>query len=168
MAAAGRTGLNGWARPCLAGHIDRARPHSPHVQCGACYRGYWDVEVSAVVTTLPGNNNQFRLLARIQQAGTAGYDGYMLRTNQTSGTDQVFLERIDNGSIVGLLVMSKELAVGDALVLRVKGATLEAWHRRGTTWTKLGAASDSRYSADGRVGVGIRGKAGRLDNFGAR
>src|SRR5262249_8633507 len=100
-----------------------------------------DVEVSAQVTTLPGNNNQFRLLARIQQPGTSGYDGYMLRTNQLSGTDQVLLERVDNASIVTLVTLSKELAVGDVLLLRVKGSTLEAWHRRGTTWTRLGTAT---------------------------
>jgi hypothetical protein len=92
----------------------------------------------------------------------------MLRTNQTSGTDQVLLERVDNGVIVGLLAMSKELAAGDTLVLRVKGATLEAWHRRGTTWTMLGAVGDTRYAAAGYVGLGIRGKTGRLDDFGVR
>ena len=52
-----------------------------------------DVEVWARITTLPGTNNAVRLYARLQQAGTAGFDGYMLRTNQLAGTDEVFLER---------------------------------------------------------------------------
>ena len=64
--------------------------------------------------------------------------------------------------------MSKELASGDTLLLRAKGQSLEAWHKRGTTWTQLGAVNDSTYQAAGRVGVGIRGKTGRLDDFGAR
>jgi hypothetical protein len=92
----------------------------------------------------------------------------MLRTNQTSGTDEVFLERIDNGAIVRLATLSRELQAGDVLLLRARGSTLEAWHRRGTTWTRLGSATDSAYAGAGYVGVGIRGKTGRLDDFGAR
>ena len=92
----------------------------------------------------------------------------MLRTNQLAGTDQVFLDRIDGGAIVNRLTISHELAAGDTVLLRVKGATLEAWHKRGTTWSLLGSVADTTYSAAGRVGVGIRGKTGRLDDFGAR
>ena len=47
-----------------------------------------DTEVWARVTTLPGTNNQLRLYARLQQPGVGG-SGYMLRTNQLTGTDQV-------------------------------------------------------------------------------
>ena len=48
-----------------------------------------DTEVWARVTTLPGTNNQFRLYARLQQPGSPAQTGYMLRTNQLAGTDQV-------------------------------------------------------------------------------
>jgi hypothetical protein len=127
-----------------------------------------DTEVWARITTLPGTNNQFRLYARLQQPGTATYDGYMLRTNQLSGTDQVLIDRVDNGTIVNRLTIPQELAVGDVILLRVKGSTLEAWLRRGTTWSRLGSVVDSTYGGGGHVGVGIRGKTGRLDDFGAR
>jgi hypothetical protein len=127
-----------------------------------------DTEVWARITTLPGANNQVRLYARLQQPGSSAHDGYMLRTNQLSGTDQVLLERIDNGAIVNRLTMSQELAVGDVLLLRVTGSTLEAWLRSGIVWSRLGSVVDSTYSGAGYVGVGIRGKTGRLDDFGAR
>ena len=120
------------------------------------------------VATLPGANNQLRLFARLQQPGTGGYDGYMLRTLQLSGTDQLYLERIDNGAITRLLTVARELAAGDVLLLRVQGSTLEAWLRSGTTWSRLGSADDARYTSAGYVGIGIRGKTGRLDDFGAR
>ncbi len=126
-----------------------------------------DTEVWARVTTLPGTNNQFRLYARLQQPG-AGGSGYMLRTNQLTGTDQVFLERTDAGVIVTRLTISRELAAGDTILLRVRGTTLEAWLKRGTTWSLLGSVADSTYAAAGHVAVGIRGKNGRLDDFGAR
>ena len=72
-----------------------------------------DTEVWARITTLPGTSNQLRLLARIQQPGTSTYDGYMLRPNQLAGTDQVLLERVDNGAVVNLLTVNQELAAGD-------------------------------------------------------
>jgi len=127
-----------------------------------------DTEVWARITTLPGTNNQVRLYARLQQPGSSAHDGYMLRTNQLSGTDQVLLERLDNGAIVNRLTISQELAVGDVLLLRVTGSTLEAWRRSGTVWSRLGSVVDSTYGGAGYVGVGIRGKTGRLDDFGAR
>ncbi|MGH3127765.1 MAG: fibronectin type III domain-containing protein [Gaiellaceae bacterium] len=127
-----------------------------------------DTEVWARVSTLPGNGNQFRLYARLQNAGSAAHSGYVLRTNQLAGTDQVLLERIDAGATDTRLTILQELAVGDTLLLRVKGSALEAWLKRGSTWTLLGSVADSTYGAAGRVGIGIRGKTGRLDDFGAR
>ena len=94
--------------------------------------------------------------------------GYVLRANQLAGTDEVLLERIDGGASVTRLTIARELAVGDTLLLRVKGSTLEAWLKRGSTWSLLGSVEDSTYAAAGRVGLGIRGKTGRLDDFGAR
>ena len=125
------------------------------------------VEAWARITTLPGNGNSFLLYVRLNQAG-AGGSGYRLRTLQQSGVDQVFIERIDGGVIVTRLTMTKELAVGDTLLLGASGQSLEAWHKRGTAWTNLGVVTDSTYQSGGRVGVGIRGKTGRLDDFGGR
>jgi hypothetical protein len=127
-----------------------------------------DTEVWARVSTLPGNGNQVRLYARLQNAGSATHSGYVLRANQLAGTDEVLLERIDGGASVTRLTIARELAVGDTLLLRVKGSTLEAWLKRGSTWSLLGSVEDSTYAAAGRVGLGIRGKTGRLDDFGAR
>ncbi len=127
-----------------------------------------DVEVYARVATLPGRNHEVRLLARVQQPGSSAYDGYMLRAIQRNGTDEVRLDRVDNGAITGMLTMPRELAAGDVLLLRVVGSRLEAWTRRGAAWSLLGAVDDSTYSAAGSVGVGTSGKTCRLDDFGAR
>jgi hypothetical protein len=122
------------------------------------------VEVWAREATLPGVNNPIRLAARLQMPGGTG--GYMLRTNQLSGPDEVLLERY-NGT--RLLTMSQELAAGDTMLLRVKGSTLEAWRLpQGGSWSRLGVVQDSTYAAVNYVGVGLRGTTGRLDDFGAR
>ncbi|HEU5491172.1 MAG TPA: fibronectin type III domain-containing protein, partial [Gaiellaceae bacterium] len=127
-----------------------------------------DVEVWSRISTALGTNNQIRLLARLQAPGTAGYDGYMLRTTDLTGTDQIALERLDNGATITRLTVSQELAVGDVVLLRVKGSTLEIWRRAGSTWSRLGVVQDTTYAAAGFGGVGIRGTTGRLDDFGAR
>ena len=68
--------------------LDQARllASRPPVPPGATTPQYGpDVEVWARLSTLAGVNNQLRLYARLQMPGTSTYDGYMLRTNQTSG-----------------------------------------------------------------------------------
>jgi hypothetical protein len=92
----------------------------------------------------------------------------MLRTIQLSGTDEVYLERVDNSTFVRLLTVGRELAVGDVLLWRARGSQLEAWLRRGSEWVRLGSVTDTTYPGAGFVGAGIRGTAARLDDFGAR
>jgi hypothetical protein len=121
-----------------------------------------DVEVWTRLTTLPGVNNQLRLFARLQLPSGAGY---LLRTNQTSGIDDVWLER----SGVRILSVSQELAAGDIILLRVKGSTIEAWRQpSGGSWSRVGVVQDSTVGTAASVGIGLRGTAGRLDDFGAR
>ena len=100
-----------------------------------------DAESWARLSTLPGTGNAIRLYVRIQQPGSAAYDGYMLRTSQLAGTDQVFIDRIDNGAVVNRLTVNQELAAGDVLLLRAKGTLLEAWRNAGSAWSRLGVVT---------------------------
>ena len=120
------------------------------------------------MTTLPGNGNAVRLYVRLQSPGSSAVDGYMLLYNQLSGTDQVVLYRMTNGAITQLVSVNREVAAGNRLLLRARGTRLEAWIRVGSTWTRVSQATDSTYTGAGYVGAGIRGKTGRLDDFGAR
>jgi len=166
----GATGVNGTPEGCLKVVSNQLASNKTTTCTGWRSNTQYgpDTEVWTRIGVLPGANNHIRLKARLQQVGTTGYDGYMLRTNQLAGADEVALERIDNGVFVRLLTLSRELAAGDTLLLRVKGSTLEAWHNDGTTWTRLGTTSDSTYAGPGYVGIGLRGLTGRLDDFGAR
>ena len=161
LAGSGETGLNVASNQLACSRTSTCTAWRSTALYGA------DVEVSARVAALPGAGNHIRLVARLQQPGTAGYDGYMLRTNQLAGPDEVYLERIDDGAIVRLLTTTRELAVGDRVLLRTKGSTIEAWHHDGTTWSRLGTVADTRYGGPGYIGVGLRGTTGRLDDFGA-
>jgi len=127
-----------------------------------------DVEAWATFTTMPGNGNGLRLYARLQQPGSATADGYVLRAVQQSGSDQILVDRLDNGAFVNLMTLSQELAVGDTILLRASGPLLEAWRRDGSGWSRLGTVADQTYSASSYVGVSLRGTTGRLDDFGGR
>ncbi|MGH3135040.1 MAG: hypothetical protein ACRDPV_00925, partial [Gaiellaceae bacterium] len=125
-------------------------------------------ESYATITTRPGNGNAVRLYVRLQSPGSSAVDGYMLLYTQRSGVDEIALYRITNGALTLLQTVNYEVAVGSRLLLRASGATLESWVQLGSTWNRAGRVTDSTYSGAGYVGVGIRGKTGRLDNFGAR
>ena len=90
-----------------------------------------DVEVWARVSACPATTTRPSATRACRLPGTATYDGYMLRTNQLPGTDQILLERVDNGAFVNRLTVNQELVAGDVLLLRVKGSTLEVWRHDG-------------------------------------
>jgi hypothetical protein len=78
------------------------------------------------------------------------------------------LYRLTNGVLTQLASVNREVAAGNSLLLRAKGSALEAWIRAGSTWTRLSQVTDSTYGGAGYAGLGIRGKTGRVDDFGAR
>ncbi len=128
-----------------------------------------DAEVYARLTTLPGVNNVIRLNVRLQNPGAAPITGYLIRANQLSGTDEIWLERFDNGSAIRLQTIPQELVAGDTLLLRAKGTSIEVWRQpSGGSWSRLGVVQDATYGGAGYVGVGLRGTTGRLDDFGGR
>ena len=91
MRGAGRTGSSGSGETGL--HVtSNALACSKTTTCTAWRNTPSTVPTSRSgrrVTTLPGNGNAVRLYTRLKDAGTAAFDGYMLRTNELSGTDQV-------------------------------------------------------------------------------
>ena len=127
-----------------------------------------DSEAYATISTLPGNGNAVRLYVRLQTPGSAAVDGYMLLFTQASGTDQLTLYRVTNGALTQLAVVNQEIAAGNQLLLRAKGTSLEAWVRAARRGRARAECTDSTYTGAGRAGIGIRGKTGRLDDFGAR
>jgi VPS62-like protein len=124
-----------------------------------------DQEVSVTIVTLPGPGNAVRVYTRLQKPGAD--DGYMLRFQQTSGTDQLFIERIDGGATIVLATLAQEFLAGNKMMIRAIGPEIEAWRYDGAAWSEVGSATDSTYAGVGYVGVGLRGTSGRLDDFSA-
>jgi hypothetical protein len=129
-----------------------------------------DQESWATVEAKPGssayNGDWMRLYVRLQPAA---FSGYALRyANNTTGVDQIFLERVAGGGFTTLATINQESLVGDKLRIRAVGSNIEAWRRDNSSgqWAKLGEASDTTYAGGGNLGVGIRGTSGRIDDFG--
>ena len=120
------------------------------------------------MSTLPGNGNSFRLYTRLQSPGSSAVDGYMLMYTQASGTDQVTVYRVTDGALIQLATVTREIGAGARLLFRASGTALEAWVGEGSTWSRVVRVTDSTYTGAGYAGVGIRGKTGRLDDFGGR
>jgi hypothetical protein len=125
-----------------------------------------DVTASVSLPTLPGVGNAARVYARLQSPGSAGVDGYEVRLQQQSGTDQVYIDRLDNAAITTLASFGQEFSAGDKLQIRVIGSSVQAWrYSAGSGWVKVGEANDSTYAGAGYVGIALRGTSGRLDDF---
>ena len=125
-----------------------------------------DAEVHARIATTPDNDQNFFLYLHLQDAGTAGVDGYVARWFHWIATDGVYIRKIVNGvqtTIAGPLAIDP--ALGDTLLLRKVGLVLELWRRNGVTWTKLLSTVDASYSS-GRLGLGMDDEKGRWDDFG--
>jgi hypothetical protein len=120
-----------------------------------------DQEIFVTVTDGAGTtNHKIRLFARMGDVGTAGPDGYSLEYYESSsGTDEIRLRRIDNGSETILSTTPQEIATGDRLLLRTVGDQVCAHYcptpcAVPANWTVLDCVTDATYAASGRLGIG--------------
>lgn len=163
-----------WTRDVLGSGENGLQVVSNQLACGyTSTRTAWrndrrygpDTEVAVTIVTKPGNGNAVRLYARLQTPGSSSFDGYWVRYQDNSGTDQVFIERIDASVITMLATLNQEFAAGDRLKIRAIGSDIQAWRYDGASWSEIGSATDSTYGGAGYVGIGLRGTTGRLDDF---
>jgi len=125
-----------------------------------------DAEVHARIANQPNNNQELYLYLHLQEAGTAGVDGYRARWFHWISTDGLYIQKITDGvptTIAGPL--SLDPATGDTLLLRRFGLALELWRKNAGTWTKLLSTLDGSYTS-GRLGLGMDDDDGKWDDFG--
>jgi len=125
-----------------------------------------DAEVHARIANVPNNNQWFYLYLHLQDAGTAGVDGYRAAWFHWISTDGLYIQKLTDGvatTIAGPLAIDP--ASGNTLLLRRFGLALELWRSNGGTWTKLLSTLDGSYTS-GRLGLGMDDDEGRWDDFG--
>ncbi len=105
----------------------------------------------------PGSTTSFACTCAC--TNPAASSGYMLRTNQLSGTDEVWLERFDIGRCHASTDDPQELTVGDTLLLRAKGTSIEAW--RLTRRARGHGSASSRMPPTARPASSASACAGR-------
>lgn len=126
-----------------------------------------DCECYVTVTVKTATGDGIGVYGRVQQpsVSAATLDGYLVYASTASGTDTITIYRVDNIALTSLAVASQEFAVGDKIGIEIIGTTINAWYWNGSTWTNVATATDSTYSAAGRLAFRIRGTLGRADDF---
>ena len=125
-----------------------------------------DAEVYATIGAFPDNNQWFYLYLNLQQAGTAGWDGYRAAWFHWIQTDGLYIQKVTDGVATDLVgPISLDPQSGDTLLLRRSGEALELWRKNAGAWTKLLTTVDPEYTR-GMLGLGLDDDDGEWDDFG--
>ena len=128
-----------------------------------------DAEVHARIARMPENDQVSYLYLHLQQAGTAGFDGYRMRWYHWIVADQLSIEKIIDGVAPRWWVRrSLDPATGDTLLLRREGEALELWRKSGGAWSKLLTSADPSFNSAGSDSVSMMNKAAGTTSEGAR
>ncbi|MBA3433063.1 MAG: RHS repeat protein, partial [Actinobacteria bacterium] len=123
-------------------------------------------EAYATIAATPDNNQDMYVYVNLQQAGTPGWDGYRARWFHWIAVDGLYLEKVENGIATSMVPpVQLDPAVGDTILIRNNGGTLELWHRSGGTWILRLSAADGSFQG-GKIGLGSNDDKGRWDTFG--
>lgn len=161
--------MTGWAD--LVGGV-RVNSNVGATSAGGLNLSYYDTiltvadcEVYVTIASNPANNRTIYVLALLGDISGSSFDGYGLKFNKVSGTDNLQIIRFDNGveTVLGAN-FSQELVAGNKFGLEIVGSTLTAYVDTGSGWTSLGSRTDSTYTAAGYLGLGL--SSGTVDDFG--
>lgn len=140
---------------------------------------WWNVsnfgpKVEVYDTIINFSGGSARLSFRIQQEGTAGYDGYTVLAYKP--TNEFYVYRVDNGTQTQLgAAISQTLSDGDSFRASMDGSTITVCYCPsggscgvgGASWTSMGTRTDSTYTGAGKISMGAFDTTSiRLDNFG--
>lgn len=123
---------------------------------------YWNVatylnpEVYATVSTLLSDTlGGAFILGRLDTSTLNGYAVEYDRNSLVSGNDVLIIVRLDGGAATALSTSGMmTIAVGDSYGLSIIGSNLTSWYKSsGGSWTKIGTATDSTYTAAGNIGI---------------
>lgn len=138
---------------------------------GSCYTDATYGPNAEAYSSIPddvGNNGNYTALyVRIANGGGNIPDGYYLQWTNLTGTDTFEIYRVDDGGFVSIGgPYSQEASIGDKYLLRAEGSQICADYFNGTTWSNLGCAPDSTYSAAGNIGAATNTQNIQIDDFG--
>jgi hypothetical protein len=124
-----------------------------------------DGEVYLTIATVPANNRSAYVLARITNISGSSFDGYGLRLNKTTGTDNLQVVRVDAGveTVLGANI-SQEVGAGHKIGLEIVADLLTVYLDVGSGWTAVTTRTDATYGAAGYIGAALSG--GAINDFG--
>lgn len=122
-----------------------------------------DVFLGLTLAAVPADNEYVFLCARITNLPAA--NGYFVSVVKSSGTDTMYVRRLDGGAATTLGSWTQEIAAGNRIGIRCVGSTISAMVDTGSGWTLVGSVTDANYSAAGQVAVDIFNTAARIDDL---
>lgn len=152
-----------WTTPMFSGEGNMkivSNQMAPTTNATAC-AAYYDLatfgpncEAYVTLATKAADLNHENIYARVTGAGGSP-SGYRIRHDSISGTDNIFIQRMDSGSATTLgATITQELASGDAIGIEVIGNVISAYYKPSAgSWTLLGSRTDSTYSGAGHIGL---------------
>jgi hypothetical protein len=131
-----------------------------------------DIDVILRIATLPSNHGHSVYIGICgQQMGTSGPDGYAIRMQYMSTSDDTWRTyRVVDDSYTSLVTGYREFVAGEYFGVRRTGSTIQMFYGTSNrTWTQVGSnVSDSTYSGGGRVWIVTEGNVVRVDTFEVR
>lgn len=128
-----------------------------------------DVEAYFTLSTLPADTERINFMARVQNPGAAGINGYMVTLIASGvGNDTVRIRKTTAGSnsTLGADITSEDFAAGDGLGIQVIGSTIKAWRRSSGVWRELGSRTDTSFTTAGYIGFEGDGTTTVIEDFG--
>ena len=120
-------------------------------------------EAYITIVTKGGTGDSVSVWVRAQQPGSAlTIDGYLVAWQVAAGTDQLLIQRSDNGVATTLTTIGQEMSNGDILGIRAVGSTITAY----VNGTQVGSATDSTYTAAGNLVLTVVNTTFVLDDLG--
>lgn len=165
-----------WTTQIHAGHerLQRVSNYLTADGIGVAGSGWYDqqtfssdCEAYITLQTLPDEDSNIRLCARLSAVGTTAPLGYYLILHRQAGvTDEVGIFTMDDIQI-GTFV-SQEFAAGDSLGFELIGTALKGYRKTAGVWSLVISETDGTYTGGGFLGVFYASGAtlAELDDFG--
>lgn len=118
-----------------------------------------DLDITMLVTSKGSASGGIMALARLQGAPGDTWDGYAAGVEHTpSGTDVWKIYKVTDNVWTELATGSQEIAAGDKIGFRLKGTLLALYYlpTGDTVWQWVCEATDSTYTAAGKVGLEVQ------------
>lgn len=126
-----------------------------------------DIEAYCTLTSTFATG--YRVIFYFRSTVGASVNGYRIAFRNVGGDQFVYIDRMDASVNTNLTTIdiTDTVASGDKFGAEMIGSTINAYWKAGAgSWTNIGSAVDSTYSAAGKTGLSLVTAGVKIDDFG--